>query len=480
MAVGAGLGLMAYQAAGEVFDDFEAYAPGSNLHGQGGWAGWADDPAAGALVATNFSFSPTRSVNISGASDLVRTFSGVTNGQWVFTVRQYIPSTSTGTNYVILMNTYRPPYAAADLSWSVIIQNNLVAGLVISDLGGGATLPMVKDQWVEVRCEINLASNTVSEFYHGQLLSTHPWRDGAGPKQIQALDLYSDNSGPVYYDNVDLETNCVTNCCLRVSREVLRCATNLAGKFNYSFDLKNRSGVPVKYLILSPATNCFIVMPEVITFQPPLPPGHTTNVSTMISLTGNCPTNLCFRLAALDSDVVQCCSIPHCVSRTAGGPQWVSAVPSCGTNKITVTFDRPLEPATVLGPPNFIVDDLTHGSSLVISGASFGADLKTVCLFTAGPLSAGTQYQLTVNNVKDTCGNAIAPGSRVTFCCSDADRRLNWAVVNGQLCLAWVCDGVLECTSSLAPPIAWAPAPNQSNPQCFTPAGAPKFFRLRQ
>jgi hypothetical protein len=143
------LAVLPWRAAGAFFDDFESYAVGSNLIGQGGWAGWAGNASAGAQVSTNFAFSPTRSVNITGASDLVHTFSGATNGQWVFSVRQYIPSTSTGTTYVVLMNTYRPPYGATDLNWSVQIQNNMVTGRIISDLGGSATLPMIKDQWVE-------------------------------------------------------------------------------------------------------------------------------------------------------------------------------------------------------------------------------------------------------------------------------------------------------------------------------------------
>ena len=199
-----GMALAARAAA--VFDDFESYAVGSNLHGQGGWAGWAGDTNAGALVSSNFSFSPTRSVNITGPSSLVRTFSGATNGQWVFRVMQYIPSTSTGTNGVILMNTYRAPYAyvTAFLNWSVQIRNNMDTGQVISDLDGGATLPMVKDAWVEVRCEINLDANSVSEFYNGQLLSTHAWQDGTGLNEIQALNLFANNAGPVYYDNVSL------------------------------------------------------------------------------------------------------------------------------------------------------------------------------------------------------------------------------------------------------------------------------------
>ncbi|MBK9233821.1 MAG: hypothetical protein IPO15_24020 [Anaerolineae bacterium] len=29
-------------------DNFDSYATGSQMHGQGGWKGWANDPAAGA------------------------------------------------------------------------------------------------------------------------------------------------------------------------------------------------------------------------------------------------------------------------------------------------------------------------------------------------------------------------------------------------------------------------------------------------
>src|ERR1035441_7200715 len=197
-----------FAASRAFFDDFESYAVGSNLHGQGGWTGWANNPNAGAVVSTNFAFSPTRSVNITGASDLVHTFSDATNGPWVFSVMQYIPSTSTGTTAVILMNKYQPPYGTNDLNWSVQIRNNMDTGQIISDLGGGSSLPMIKDQWVEIRCEIDLTANSVSEFYNGQLLSTHAWQGGLGGpglNEIQALDLFANNAAPVYYDNVSLD-----------------------------------------------------------------------------------------------------------------------------------------------------------------------------------------------------------------------------------------------------------------------------------
>src|SRR6185503_5121065 len=142
-----------------------------------------------------------------------------------------------------------------------------------------------------------------------------------------------------------------------------------------------------------------------------------------------------FFVAAHDSNLVECCSIMHCVDRDSVGPHLVSAKATCGANKITVTFDEPLDPASFLGIPNFIVDDLTHLVSLAFASTSFGSDFQTVCLYTAGPLSAGTQYRLTVNNVKDACGNVITPDARVNFTCSGGAPALKFGLTNGRLCV---------------------------------------------
>jgi hypothetical protein len=280
--------------------------------------------------------------------------------------------------------------------------------------------------------------------------------------------------------NVAADLTVTVRCpCLNIQHEQLTCVTNGPAKLNYSFDLQNVTGVPVKYLFLVPKTNCFTFMPEIFTFKPPLLPGQTTNVSAMINLSTDCPTNLCFLVAAHDSNLVQCCSIMHCVDRNAG-PRLVSATASCGTNKITVKFDVPLDPASFLDVPNFIVDDLTHHVSLLFAGTTFGPDFQTVCLYTLGPLSSGTQYRLTVNNVQDTCGHVIAPNSQVGFSCPDDPPKLNFTFSDGRLCLSWTGSAVLECATSLTSPINWAPAADQSNPQCIVPTGTQKFFRLRR
>ncbi len=66
-------------------DNFDSYATGSQLIGQGGWEGWDNNPAAGALTSSAQALSAPNSAAILGATDLVHQYSGYTSGQWVYT-----------------------------------------------------------------------------------------------------------------------------------------------------------------------------------------------------------------------------------------------------------------------------------------------------------------------------------------------------------------------------------------------------------
>ncbi|MCX6879177.1 MAG: hypothetical protein NTW21_36040 [Verrucomicrobia bacterium] len=194
-------GVLPLTSHAAITEDFDSYVLGSNLHGQGSWKGWDNIPGAGALVADAHASSGTQAVNITRASDLVRVFSGVAGGKWTLSIKQYIPSTSTGDTYFLLLNQYNDlgPY-----NWSVQIQNNMGTGKVISDMGDGGTLDMVKDAWVEYRIEIDFADNTVKEYYNNQFLNTHAWQDGTGLNELAVIDLYANNADPVYYDDLNV------------------------------------------------------------------------------------------------------------------------------------------------------------------------------------------------------------------------------------------------------------------------------------
>lgn len=177
-------------------EDFDGYATGSQLHGQGGWKGWDNDPTWSAPTSALHSVSPNNSAEIGGWSDLVHEFN-VAGGVWQLSIMQFIPDGSTGQNYFILLNEYNDggPY-----DWSVQLNFDLTAGLVISDF---ALLPINYDQWVELKFDIDLNANTVYEYYGGDLLSSHQWDDDAS-NTIGAIDLYSEGASPVYYDDFRL------------------------------------------------------------------------------------------------------------------------------------------------------------------------------------------------------------------------------------------------------------------------------------
>jgi len=192
-------------------ENFDSYANGSQAIGQGGWQGWGGDTTVSGLVTNSPSFSGPNSVRIYGTaltsgnySDLVHQFSGYTNGQWVFSARQYIPTGTTGTNFFILLDNYADP--DGPFNWAIQTSFNLTAGTLKEEQGTSSTRTILRDQWVELRYEIDLTANTVSAFYNGTNFSTHVWQTGEnGLNEIRAIDLYSDVSGPVFYDDLSLK-----------------------------------------------------------------------------------------------------------------------------------------------------------------------------------------------------------------------------------------------------------------------------------
>ncbi len=187
-------------------DNFDSYATGSSMHGQGGWKGWANSPAATANTTDAQAFSTPNSVNINGASDLVHEYSGYTADKWIYTAWQYIPSDFSGVSYFILLNQYDD--AGTSLNWSTQVSFDSGTNLVSNDGGvSGGTLPLIKGQWVEIRVEIDLTQDIGSFYYNNQLLYEGTWSgqvSGGGIINIAAVDLFANGASPVYYDDISL------------------------------------------------------------------------------------------------------------------------------------------------------------------------------------------------------------------------------------------------------------------------------------
>ena len=186
-------------ARAEFVEDFDSYATGSSLHGQGGWKGWDNDPTWTAPTSGAQFVSAPNSAEIGGTADLVHEYN-VAGGQVTYFAQQLVPRGGSGQNYFILLNQYNDlgPY-----DWSVQLNCDMDAGQIVSDFGGGASLPINWDQWTELRFEIDLDANTVDEFYGGNLLATHQWDDD-GKNTFEAVDLFANGASPIFYDNIGI------------------------------------------------------------------------------------------------------------------------------------------------------------------------------------------------------------------------------------------------------------------------------------
>lgn len=220
LSVAASVSLFTSVATAQWSENFDTYAPSSQVVGQGNWEEWS--AGAGALVSNAQSRSPGNSIAIAGPSDLVQQYSGYTTGKWVYSAWQYIPSTMVGSSYFILLNTYA--YPAGPYNWSVQVEFSVANGLR-GNFGSGtinhAVTPIVTDAWVPIQVVIDLDQDWCQFYYNGVLLdepavADHPalgggytWTGGvfgggAGQLNIGAVDLYANTATDVYYDDLSL------------------------------------------------------------------------------------------------------------------------------------------------------------------------------------------------------------------------------------------------------------------------------------
>lgn len=187
-------------------DNFDSYAAGTQLHGVGGWAGWNNDPNAGALVSNAQSSSAPNSIDVAGGTDIVQVFAGATSGIWMFSGEVFIPTAYTGQSYFIMMNTY----TGNGGNWSMQMQFDTATGNVVN-LGGSAgqtfvatPTPFIRGQWVDFDVTIDLDNNSHTGRYNGIEVVSGQWYGPTGVAAIANIDLFANGASSVYYDNLEL------------------------------------------------------------------------------------------------------------------------------------------------------------------------------------------------------------------------------------------------------------------------------------
>jgi hypothetical protein len=199
-------------------DNFDTYAAGSGIIGQGGWEGWSGTvPPPDGFVSNAFAASGANSLRMTigngtttSNTDAVQVFN-VTGGKWKFTGKSYIPSSATGNGYFIILNTY-PAF-----NWSVQIKFDATLSTVSADQVQAGTptqlniLTLVRDQWVAHETLIDLDTLVYTFKYNGQTVIEN---GGWGPlNTLQALDCYADTIPDMYYDDLSLVSDsCYPDC----------------------------------------------------------------------------------------------------------------------------------------------------------------------------------------------------------------------------------------------------------------------------
>jgi len=191
-------------------DNFESYAAGSVLEGQGGWVGWGGVNTTFTVVSTSFANSGTRSIQPNPGADTVYQFTPPTTGAWVFVGHVYIPTGFASQFDYMVMNKYTH---AGPHEWGSWIVFNGAAGTVSCNCGGigASVVGMPYDRWVEVRQEIDLDNNLATIYFDGAQFASYTWTDGYSGTtnhqvgSIEAIDLYATTTGSgLYIDDLQL------------------------------------------------------------------------------------------------------------------------------------------------------------------------------------------------------------------------------------------------------------------------------------
>ena len=191
-------------------DNFDSYTDGQFLDGDptdGGWKGWDNDPTFGAYVVSDQAFSTPHSVEIASDSDLIHEYTGYTFGQWTYIAWVYVPEDFTGNSYFMLLSSYADGAGAAN-KWQFVMRFDSDSYIVESE-NDGNFLPLITNQWTEIRVEIDLDSDWFQLYYDGDLLVEREWTagwDGAGDGflEIDAVDLFASGATEIYYDDMSL------------------------------------------------------------------------------------------------------------------------------------------------------------------------------------------------------------------------------------------------------------------------------------
>lgn len=273
-------------------ENWDSYAVGSNVHGQGGWKGWQSDPNAGAFVDDAHSVSPSNAINIEGPSDLIHEFSGYTSGVYTITAQQWIPGDFSGETYFIFENVYSDVDVNV-ISWSTQVVFRSATGLV-ENFDGSAnpgSLTYLTDQWVELRLVVDLDNDLQTfsyggtEVYSGSWTNQFPDQAVPGSLNIGSIDLFASGATPVYYDDVSIVAGNADSFGVTLDADSLAGAGPPATTVTYTLTVTNTGSTTDTFDIAATAgPGGWVVTPSVASVT--LDAGLTTTFDVDVDVPG--------------------------------------------------------------------------------------------------------------------------------------------------------------------------------------------------
>ena len=167
-------------------DNFDSYNTGQFLNGTADDGGWNilhnRSSEHGAYVVDDYARSTPNSVIVNGAVDLVHEFSKIRSGNLTFRDWVYIPSGfEHGESTIVLLGYYNSDqyYSTEGVYAQVAISFDANNKIVTCD-GSIEHLPVIFNDWVEIRVEIDLESDWFECYYNDELLTGQKWSTGWG------------------------------------------------------------------------------------------------------------------------------------------------------------------------------------------------------------------------------------------------------------------------------------------------------------
>jgi hypothetical protein len=149
------------------------------------------------IILLFFGASSIPSIGVENISNTEFLFTDDTSGKLFFQ----------GESYFIMLSNYSD--SGEGNHWSVQLRFDSEDGIVESEFDT-ESLPLIKDQWVEIKVNIDLDTDWMEIYYDGDLLVEKNWtagvsNDDSGILNIGAVDLYANQASSVYYDDISLE-----------------------------------------------------------------------------------------------------------------------------------------------------------------------------------------------------------------------------------------------------------------------------------